>query len=142
MNTLVISFLLFPQGKGVEDTRPDSFVVSETHDTLDTPTVVLNAEAEENLTDTLLMLISWRVVLLPPGMSFNLAVRLVLNCCSWYSWTIMYPHSSILVNRRSCIWCPSNRINIPPPPRISVGFRFSIIVSSLCVTSSTKLREN
>ncbi|KAJ6971103.1 hypothetical protein NC653_035394 [Populus alba x Populus x berolinensis] len=31
------------------------------------------------------------------------------DCCSWYSWTIMYPHSSILVNRRSCIWCPSRR---------------------------------
>ncbi|KAL3570258.1 hypothetical protein D5086_027507 [Populus alba] len=72
MNTSVIFFLLFPQGKGVEDTRPDSFVVSETHDTLDTPTVT--AEVLENLTDTLLMLISWRVVLFPPGMSFNLAV--------------------------------------------------------------------
>ena len=27
MNISVIFFLLFPQGKGVEDTRPDSFVV-------------------------------------------------------------------------------------------------------------------
>lgn len=31
------------------------------------------------------------------------------DCCSWYGWTIMYPHSSILVNRISCIWCPSRR---------------------------------
>ncbi|KAG5230562.1 hypothetical protein IMY05_015G0112100 [Salix suchowensis] len=79
MNTSVIFFLFSSRGKDVEDTRADVFVVSEHHDALDTYCLAQIAEVVENLTDPLSMLISWRVVLLPPGVSFNLAARVVLS---------------------------------------------------------------